>query len=671
MGGVSYVESAANPQEAENELVLPGFIEQRPDGVYVDLTRISSSAEFERIVERIFSAGKILRDLDYDRFQHLLYRFNPSDRLLSVCLASEIAEFPEARRALYHAVKIADGKAEYLFEPVQLETSAEVPVFGANEEGEQVVVGVERMTIFEPTQLNFDEFIAAAWKNGLRFGIDADRVRELIHSGNSERAIIASSLPPTEGVDAGVKEQTDLLHRDNAPRKRSDGRIELQQFTNRFPQIKEGTRLLMKTPRQLGEAGRNLNGAYIEPRLPNDLALDSVAGEGTRIENIGGAEYIVAAMDGFLNVDTKANSISVTKKIINREGISARTTGNLVLQGDEYEEFGEVQEGRTIEGKSLTFHADVFGHVVSTGGNILFEQNLVGGTALNRDGEIVVQGLASSAVLQSSAGVVRVKRVENCVLIADRVELEWAGRSTILANEVEIGSAEGCAIAGKQVHIGVASSHRGEETLVSMLLPDLSSFERLQQEFRRQIDECQKTINRIKEGITTLTTQPEIEQYLAMVGKLRRKEVILTPPQVSQLQQLTARMAPAMKRLQRAREEIGELEGEMAKAQTHVEQCERDKQAAGSGIACTIDAVRGDVSVRPLIVGLDAPPLKQLPAKELRAKLRGLPPDMEVLFAGNQGSFSWVNVGPDGEAPSAASGLQSESAPSQDNPAHD
>ena len=38
---------------------------------------------------------------------------------------------------------------------------------------------------------------------------------------------------------------------------------------------------------------------------------------------------------------------------VSRDGVSAKTTGNLQLTGD-YEEFGEVQEKRVIEGEGIT-----------------------------------------------------------------------------------------------------------------------------------------------------------------------------------------------------------------------------------------------------------------------------------------------------------------------------
>lgn len=623
------------------DLVLPGFIDRRGDGVFVDLTRLSSGEEFARIVDRIFATGHVLRGLDYDRFQRLLFDTEAlRDSVLSVRLASELAVFPEARQALYRTVRIVDGDAEYLFEPVMLDTTVDEPIY-AEENGERVVIGIEHSVVSQPTSLDFDEFVAYLWGKGVRFGIDEVRVKQAIQSGKTEKIIIAHEQPPGAGKDAGLEEQTQALHRNNAPRILPDGRVDLSQFTNRFPQVLQGAHLLMKTPRELGKAGRRLDGSLIDPDLPKDFDLATLAGEGTRIEQQDGKEYIVAILDGFLNLDAKTNQISVTEKIINREGVSARTTGNLALSGQEYEEFGEVQEGRMVEGYSLTFHENVFGRVASAGGRILLEKNLVGGAALNRDGEIVVQGLASGAVLQTARGDIRVKRAENCVIVADRVDIEWAYHCVILASEIKAEMVESCAIAGKQIAIESARVRGAEETLISLLVPDLSGFERQRQEEEAHIAECEQMASKLRAGIQLMGSQPEMQQYLLTAGKLKRKELTLTPAQTQVWQQLGARLAPALKRLQQARQDAAVLDQEVVAARERIVGLEQRQEQAGEGVAVSLALVGGETLVRTLAVPVDSPALNRLSPKELTARLRTRVVGETVLFSADCGSFDW------------------------------
>ena len=119
-------------------------------------------------------------------------------------------------------------------------------------------------------------------------------------------------------------------------------------------------------------------------------------------------------------MDPSSKRISIGPKIVSREGVSARTTGNLQLSG-EYEEFGEVQEQRVVEGGSITIHGDVFGKISSRGGTIVLHRNLVGGSAVNTDGDIRMKGVASGAVLQTKKGEITLARAENCVISGTRV----------------------------------------------------------------------------------------------------------------------------------------------------------------------------------------------------------------------------------------------------------
>eukprot|EP01041_Mallomonas_annulata_P035006 gene35006-57884_t len=196
-----------------------------------------------------------------------------------------------------------------------------------------------------PSRLDVDEFVADLWGKHIRFGIDIAAVRAVIESGKSERLNVAHRLPAVQGIDAHVIEVSSDLHRSDAPRQLANGKLDLMAFQNRFPQIKKGVRLLKKVPRQDGKTGFELTGIPIQPPVPKDLDLGAMAGPGTVVDTSAEGEFIITLQAGFLSVDPHTQQVSVGDKIVSRDGVSARTTGNLQLAGD-YEEFGEVQEKR-------------------------------------------------------------------------------------------------------------------------------------------------------------------------------------------------------------------------------------------------------------------------------------------------------------------------------------
>lgn len=604
---------------------LPACFEVREDGLYVDPAKVNP-ALFQKEIEQFFAAGHVFRGLDYPVFQKLLFELETLSGQTDLKFAREVGEFPAERVAFYHNVKMLDGNAEYCFEPLQVDKE------------------VDGQPVTEKVELDIDEFVAHLWQKNIRFGIDINKVVAAIHSPAVERVLVACERAALPGKDAGVEEKNPDLHRSNAPRVLPDGRADLSQYSNRFPQVRQGSLLLLKTPPQDGVPGRTVDGRTILPDAPKNFDLAALAGEGTKVERQGDDEVLIATIDGFLGVDTQTNQLSVNEKIINREGVNARTTGNLVLQGDEYEEYGEVQEGRSVEGKHLTFHADVFGQVMSTGGRIVLEKNLAGGSALNRDGSIVVKGRASGALIQLGRGTVSVKRAENSVIIADRIEVEQAIGCTLLGEEVVVQHSEGSAIAGKRIEIKVAKARGGDETLVSMLLPDLSAFDTRQAEEEAYISQCETLMASLKEGLDVISALPEFQQYIATAAKLHRKELVLNAQQEAQWHHFKARIAPTLKKANQAREDMKALEGEIAVSRESIASTLQERTEAGLGFSCKVETVEGETRVRTYIRPLDAPMLTRLGPKELSAALHGPAPGEQRLFFGESGDFFWESA---------------------------
>ena len=363
---------------------LENCIVKRRDGVYADPSVLGTT--FSAAVDSIFSNNSYFSDINYGVLIKVIYNIGPdlprsASGEVMIRFASDILPFDPMRRALYKAVKISNGTAEYYFEPAYLNDPADPDGAGT------------------PASLDVDEFIADMWSKGIRFGIDVHALKAAIDGGKSERVIVARRLDAVPGIDAHIIEVSSDLHRSDAPRQLANGKLDLMAFQNRFPQIKKGVRLLKKVPRADGKTGFELSGIPLEPPVPSDIELGPMAGAGTVIDISAEGEFLVSLQAGFLNVDsTHGGQLSVGDKIVSRDGVSAKTTGNLQLTGD-YEEFGEVQEKRVIEGEGITIHADVFGNIVSRGGTILLNHNLVGGTAHNARGDIRIKGVASGAVV--------------------------------------------------------------------------------------------------------------------------------------------------------------------------------------------------------------------------------------------------------------------------------
>jgi hypothetical protein len=636
------------------DIQLPDYLHRQSGGIYVDLSHFPVGGGFAEFLDRLFGAGARFQGLDYSFLTDLLY---DRDAILAahgsrgkVKLAADIVDFPPRRKGLYKAVKAdAEGKsAEYLFEPVQIGVEVEVPVYGEpGEDGVAPVIGSARKTVLQPTRLDTDEFVADMWLKGVRFGIDFDGVKSAIARGEPLRMEIARQLDATEGNDAEIEEASDALRRDNSPKRLANGMADLRRFQNRFPQIAKGSRLLRKKKPVPGRPGFKVSGEIIEPPLPADFDIQTLAGDGTRVENQDLNEYIVASRDGFLSLDVATNHIAVTEKIENKGGISAKTTGDLSLAGDDFIEHGEVQEGRVVEGKNLTFHSDVFGEVVSHGGLILLESTLSNGRAINRGGDITSNGRMLNSVIEAWDGVVKAKYAEACLIMAGTAEIERAVNCEIVAENVRVGSAEGCGIAGKRVRIGASSERRDKQNIVSMLVPGLTQIDALINQVRRAIIECRQVIAAREQELAQIRADEEVAKYLALEASIAQGSVKLTAVQQDNWRKMTAKFAGhlrAMEMLGKEKQEQSERIVALEQEQKHL-MAEREK--SGADIHCEIAEVSGDTLVRTMVSFNGVAGLQRIAVNDLRIKLREQGFPLERVFMDSAGSLEWTYALPE------------------------
>ena len=599
-------------------------IARRDDGVYADPSVLGTT--LVAAVDNVYRAGNYFVGIDYPVLLKALFDHGPElprgpDGVAVVRFAADIRAFDPARRTLYRAPKIGRGYAEYVFEPVWLPDPLDPEAEGI------------------PTRLDVDEFIADMWMKGIRCGLDLPVIRAALASNKADRVTIARSIEPVPGADAGIVEVSDDIHRNDAPRQLANGRLDLNSFQNRFPQIQPGVRLLQKLPATAGAKGIEMSGTPLPATPGRDADFASYAGAGTRVERTQEGEFLVSAQAGFLMVDPKTSQIAVGDKVVSRDGVSAKTTGNLSLTGD-YEEFGEVQEKRAIEADSITVHGDVFGALVSRGGTIVVRANLVGGSARNARGDIRVRGVASGALLQADDGGIVMERAENCVIAGTRVEVKHAVNCEIVGDEVVVGIAEGCALAGRRVTVECTVPRKQSEMLVAVLREEGQQIGEVIAAVTQRVAQFATLAAQLKAVQDAMTGKPDVRRYLMLATRVRKGEISLTPEQARQFQKMAQDVGPALKAIGDVSAKIKAAEAEQQAGTHMLANLEAQRGDAASVSSVAIASVQGETQVRILAYSpAGGQPWRWTP-REIRARLRG-PQAGELLFMGGAGSVAW------------------------------
>jgi hypothetical protein len=621
-------------------LSLPAYVLLHQDGVFITLSPPPAQDILQLFVDRLFSNESRFVGLDYACFLRLLYgdaTESIGNGASEVRLASGIVRFPPERMELYKGVKIMDDgeRAEYMFQPAFVETITDEPAYGEpGEDGVKPVINHFRNIERSASQLDFDEFVASMWVKGVRFGINADAVRNAIQKETFTRMDIAFQREPTDSTDAEVVEESDLLHQDNAPVILANGKADLSRARNRFPQVAKNTPLLRKIPRALGKPGYRVTGTVIEPRMPEDLDLGKLVGEGTRIDQSPKGDLLVAGIDGFVNIDEGTSAICVTTKIEDKGGISTKHTGDIKLTVDDFTEHGEVQEGRFVEGKHLTFLSDVFGTVISQGGNIQLNSRISGGRAQSVGGNIFVKKKALNATLEAWDGKISIEFVEDCLIMGKSIAIGRAVNCEIVAEELQLGIAEGCAIAGKNLEITSSTVHKNRETIISIVLPDIAGYDRQIAEAKNSLVQIEQAIQTKNREIAATQSGPRFARYLAMADRVRGGEIQFTPEQQTGWQKIVNQFAPIVRATDGLMKKSMELESE-------IERWTQARETCGAGEYCRIEEILGDTVVRKSSPNRGMSALRELPQQELRTKLQQLGDAQDRIFWDNKGNLDW------------------------------
>lgn len=624
---VQDVASAALAADREPEAPGPGLpigLGKQADGIYIDLSM--SKSALAAAVSHVFQSGWYFTGLDYPALINALYGVGPDlGGRQALRVADDVRLFDGNRLALYKAPKMSLSYAEYYFQQLYQE---------------EMTLPDGTVIPERPVHLDIDEFIADMWNKGIRFGIDVAAVKAAMASTRPERITFATDLEPEKGQDATVVEVSSDLHRSDAPKARADGRIDLQSFQNRFPQIKADMRLLKKLPAVPGLPGFDLAGRKTDPEPPKDLTLRFLAGEGTEAKMFEDGEYLVSTREGFLSVDSKSNRISITDKIVSLEGVSGRTTGNLQLAGA-YEEYGDVQEQREVTGSDITVHGNVYGNINSRGGTVVLDKNLVSGSVHNAAGNINIAGVASNSVIYAANGAVTIERAENCVISGSKVKIGEASNCEIIGDEILIEVAEGCAVAGRNVEMESAGPRRRTEMVIYVLVKDVTQFDQEIAELDQRVAAFAQANEASQQEIDRLSTLPDVRRYLALAAKLRTQELVLTPEQGQHLKKIAGAVAEEMKALQKLQQDLqaGQTQHKLL-SERLLRVIEQKVEAAGIA-RCGLHMVSGETMVRTMPFAADTTALRQLPPKDLKARLRGTPSGGELLFADAAGSLDW------------------------------
>jgi hypothetical protein len=228
------------------------------------------------------------------------------------------------------------------------------------------------------------------------------------------------------------------------------------------------------------------------------------------------------------------------------------------------------------------------------------------------------------------------------VLLGRQVVVGQATNCAIVADEVTLDVSEACGVAARAITVQTARSRRELDTVLLLLLPDLSTYAAQIAALEKKCAALDKEIAEHRSRIDALRSEKEVASYLLLAGKLRRQEVTLSAEQQVGWRRLSALVAPVLRTMSQLAEVARELDGNLNALRSQHNRSDRGQGTGLQRYRCTVERVEGETRVSTLLLRLADTPLSALPGKDLKARLRRTDPATRLLFsAGHAGHFAW------------------------------
>jgi hypothetical protein len=132
-----------------------------------------------------------------------------------------------------------------------------------------------------------------------------------------------------------------------------------------------------------------------------------------------------------------------------------------------------------------------------------------------------------------------------------------------------------------------------------------------------------------------------VRKYVMLASKIRKKELILTPEQLPQFQKMALAVGPALKAIATVSLDVKAAETEQQQGQALVKQLLQQRGDSSGSSHIKVGAVEGDTIVRTLKFNPDGTSTFDLPAKDIKARLRSSSAGCSVIFSGAYGTIDW------------------------------
>ena len=253
-------------------------------------------------------------------------------------------------------------------------------------------------------------------RKGVTHGVDTDTITRMVVERRYDQFVdIAKATPPEKGADARIEFKV-AISPDTKPKLRTDGSVDYRSIQT-FTSVANGELLAVKYPASIGKPGITVTGDTIIPEPGKDIVLPN--GRNTRLSDDG--LQLFSDVTGILFYE---NSLLAVGELLHIPGDVDYSVGNIKYSGDVLVS-GSVKPGFVVEAEgAIQIKGDIeAAKVISRTGHVIVEKGVMG------KNETVIEGksgvtlcFAQDAIIKSEGTVYINKYLLHCQVFCESLE---------------------------------------------------------------------------------------------------------------------------------------------------------------------------------------------------------------------------------------------------------
>ncbi|MDN5330920.1 MAG: uncharacterized protein PWP45_145 [Tepidanaerobacteraceae bacterium] len=363
------------------------------------------------------------------------------------------------------------------------------------------------------TNLSLDDVLKELNKSGVVFGIDTDKINEMLKKGIYNTPVeIARGIEPKEGKDGEIVYRVEI-NKELKPKITEDGRVDFHDL-GFITNVEKGQLLAEIIPPEKGSPGKTVTGKVLPAKDGKPVRLR----QGKNVVLSDDGKFLYSTIDGHPVIGEDRISVLPVMEI---KGDVGPSTGDIDFVGS-VKVYGNIKSGYKIKAEG---DIEVEGYVEAaeliSGGKVFLKRGIRGmGKGMVKAAVDIIAKFVENSTLEAGKNIIVNEAIMHSLVSAGN-KIEVKGKKGLLVG--------GSARAGKEINAKVIGSPMATVTIVEAGVNP--GYKRKIYEINQELESVESNLVKIKTALDIMAKQAnkgiEAPERTNLIKRLKESEAEL------------------------------------------------------------------------------------------------------------------------------------------------